>query len=484
MVLYAGQLGAQLRSYQTLGASQGQANRPSSNALTPDQQEIKLEADAKHFMIADHAGFLAAIAATEKQLATTHDSLVHTQSQCDALLSESGLREDIAHRLIAERHTVVTLRERELRLLSDLNGYRTQQGITHTAHYPSDRLLHLSWIFLCMAIETVVNAFFFENQNGLLGGAVVALAVSVVNLGLAGVLGYFFRYKNHKDATIAVLGWASLLVFFLETIYLNGVFSTFRYEYQLVADPTDIHQTTAAFKAALAKAVTVFHFSIPFNDILSFVLFFIGCLLSGYAFYKGYMFDDPYPGFGARDRRHKEAADNATAGEADVRNKIAVYLGQKKTEANDLRTSILAMGRQIAELDRAVTAAVTDLKAALDRIQAEFALVMGTYRRSNASVRSTPAPTYFAETADLKSAFAENESQRLRSRIAEAQVAFTTLRDSYLNRLADRGQDLSRDGAQILGPQLTDFFAEVLRIAQANIAAEAQTIDSLAVHRT
>ncbi len=125
-----------------------------------------------------------------------------------------------------------------------------------------------------------------------------------------------------------------------------------------------------------------------------------------------------------------------------------------------------------------------DLATVLDRIQAEFALVLGTYQRSNTSVRATPAPSYFASIVDLKVDFADTASKSVRSRIGELQGSFPNLRDQYVNRLTEKSQELSRESTQILGSQLNDFFRGVLGLAEAKIAAQAHTIDSLAVHKT
>lgn len=481
---YGGQIAAELNDYQTRGVQLGRQNLPSSNSPTVDENEIKLEADTKRYMLTEHSAFLSTISGMQKQCMTIEHALADTQSKCDSVLSDSGLSQEVAHHLASEQHVLIAHRAHELKLQADLNGFRREHGLDHQAHYPLDPLLHLSWIFLCIAIETVVNSFFFENQNGLLGGAVVALAISVVNLVLAGVLGYFFRFKNHKDSLAAILGWVCLLFFFVVTIYLNAVFSTFRYEYQLVADPSDVHQTTTAFKSALATAVTVFYLQVPFSDILSFVLFFIGCLLSGYAFYKGYTFDDAYPGYGPRDRRHKEAIQHATDAEHAVRENIRAVLDLKRNDTMSLKNTLLAHGTQAAQLERSLANARQNLNSLLERIQGEFALVLGTYRRSNTSVRATPAPSYFSAIANLRADFPDLSAEPIRVQVLELLSSFQRLRDRYLDRLTERIQELSRHSTEILGAQLNDFFKTIVTLAQAKIAAETQTLHSLAVDRT
>src|SRR6266849_4125979 len=147
---YNGQLAADLSKYQNLGMQQGRQNLPPSNAETPDQSEIKLEADAKQYMLAENSAFLSAINGIDKQCTTLEHSVANTQSQCDAVLSDTGLTEEIAHHLASEQHMLVAHRAHQLKLQADLNGFRGENRINHQAHYPPDSLLHLSWIMRLM----------------------------------------------------------------------------------------------------------------------------------------------------------------------------------------------------------------------------------------------------------------------------------------------------------------------------------------------
>lgn len=483
MAGYSGQIATNLEKFQALGQQQGRQNLPSTNAIANDSNEMKLESEAMRFVLDEHSAFIGKVNELDKQIVVTEQKFSELQINCETMLNDNSLALDIEQHLAQEKHSLVDLRASELKLLSDMRGFKVEHNLSSEAHYPKDNLLHLSWIFLCIAIETVINAFFFENQNGLLGGAVVALAISVVNLGSAGVLGYFFRYKNHHDVLAQSLGWLCVVFFFFITVYMNAVFSAFRYEYQLVADPSELRETANAFRTAISHAVTIFYFNIPFNDILSFVLFFIGCLLGGYAFYKGYTFDDPYPGYGARDRRHKLAAERVVAAELEIRERLRVILERKKGDIIALKNTLTGEGIKVAQMEAAINGFKNEILVVLQRIQNDFSAVLDIYRRSNTAVRSTPVPPYFESIVDLRVGYSNDAAGPVAEHLSRAKVSYEKLRNSNLDKLSSRIMESSRHSTQILGEQFNSFLGDVLNEAHKKIANEQQVLDELSVRR-
>lgn len=476
MSAYNGQIATGLENYQNLGVQQGRQNRPSSNAVSPDEAEVKLQAQARQYSLDEQGRFHLKANEASQRLSEVATTSVEVKAKCEALTSgNSTAPSETRHRLASEKHILVPLKEEELELQADLNGFKALHRITCLAHYPQDLLLHLSWIALCIAIETVVNAFFFENERGLLGGAVVAFAVSIVNIGLAGVLGYFFRYINHRFPAERILGWSCLGLFVLTTIFLNSVFSTFRSAYQLVSDPGDIRQTTAAFKEALANASTIFSLHIPFTDILSFVLFFVGCLLGIYAFYKGYTFDDPYPGHGARDRRYRAARMRYQEKLDGLREIVQALHGQRQIQLVSAKNTISELGSRISLLDGEIKHASSEYLSALQRVRNDYHLVLDTYRRTNTSVRTTPAPSYFSELPDPATGVADDRTNQLVHRLTELNNAFENIRTSYVERLTSRLQEETVVATEINGPLFNKYLDEIQKQAEADVANRRQS---------
>ena len=69
----------------------------------------------------------------------------------------------------------------------DLRHFRAMHGIQEQAVYPDSLLWHVGVIAVLALSETLVNAVFYENAQGLLGGFVVALSVSAAHAAEADV---------------------------------------------------------------------------------------------------------------------------------------------------------------------------------------------------------------------------------------------------------------------------------------------------------
>lgn len=477
MPSYHGQLASELENYQNLGIHQGRQNLPSTNSISPDESEIKLSNKALHYLLDEKKEFNLRANELSQRLAELDTKLIETQAKSEALLTGNITAKSEANgHLAPNKLKLAALKEEELALLADLNGFKALNRITWLAHYPQDYLHHLSWIFLCVALETLINAFFYENERGLLGGAVVALAISFVNIGLAGVLGYFFRYSNHIDLGAKVLGWFCLAVFFIETIFLNAVFSTFRTAFQQIADPGNVHETKIAFEQALSEAGTIFTLHIPFSDILSFTLFFVGCLLCLYALYKGYTFDDPYPGHGDRDQRYNAARSRYHAGEDELRKEVQILLEKRRLHLESARSLISEIGSQCAIIDGKIVGLANDFQANIQRIAGDYKLVIDSYRKSNAAVRATQSPTYFQEIINPAANITDNRSAGLLQLVAGLKQRYETLRSSCTDRLASRIQEETIQVAEILGTHFGKFSEEVRILAEERISSRRITI--------
>ena len=157
--------------------------------------------------------------------------------------------------LSKEEYTLIGNCSKELEARSALNRYRTINQIHDPAHYPKDQLLHLSFLILFVVIETVFNAAFYEGASGLIGGAVVALSVSVANMFIAAGLGWTYRYVNLPFTKDKATGYAGLIAFIVLAFVLNLIFATFRVQYELLQAELLQNNLASATPAMLINAL-------------------------------------------------------------------------------------------------------------------------------------------------------------------------------------------------------------------------------------
>ena len=198
----------------------------------------------------------------------------------------------------------------------DLVNFKRKNEIDRQrADYPESRYAHFFWIFVALAIEGGANAGFFPQNLGLLGGFVTAVGVSAVNVAVSFLIGFLFiRNLNHLQITRKLLGALGLL-FSLPLI-------------------TFLHLTVAHYREAVIRGQDVNVFGVvpqvwsdPFGiqDMESMMLVLIGGVVSIIAIYKGYTFDDRYPGFGAEYRKWN-----------DIMEEVSDHLEDTKHRAHDL----------------------------------------------------------------------------------------------------------------------------------------------------
>ncbi|WP_250476030.1 hypothetical protein [Caballeronia sp. GAFFF1] len=466
---YSGQLLSKQDHYAKKGLEQGGKSLPAASAQSLDGYETQLQAEAQRLAAGDHADFSKKQSGKRKSLGEVKDTLSQTSVECETLIADRPLSETVSHTREQQRPLLVKLREDQLMREAELKTYRALNKITEKASYPESVMLPVLWLVPFILLETGVNAFFYENAQGLLGGAVVALTVSLVNLLIAFGLGAGFRYKNLSMPGWRSFGWSALVFAVVVAVYFNAIFSAYRSEYQLIVDPSDLAETGAAFKRALSVAGLVFLGHLPSGDFMSFVLFFIGLLLSAFAFYKGYGCDDRYPGHSRRDRRFAEATRKYDEAMEIVRLKVVGEVQRRLTRMGAAKTQLLQSKARLDQIKNSVPVEVGGLKASLTQLQRDFALVLNTYRQKNVSVRPVKAPDYFAETPDLIAQYASEDGGELMSQVDEAERQLDLYKDMYLARLNDGMRDLENQGRVEQGAALTKFVADITLEAQNNI---------------
>ncbi|NDP47496.1 MAG: hypothetical protein GZ085_03725 [Sulfuriferula multivorans] len=183
----------------------------------------------------------------------------------------------------------------------DLNAFRgTHKGRPNIASYPDSNVLHFGIVFLCLVAEGIANAYFFsDNSLGLIGGFLEALLISLANVVASFMAGWLcLREINHKSTVRKALGLIGFMVIVVFLVFL--------------------HLASAQYREALQRSGDVeFFTSLAFNpstlqDMQSFLLMGIGAVISLFAMYKGYTFDDPYPGYGKVYRIWKDRNDKVS----------------------------------------------------------------------------------------------------------------------------------------------------------------------------
>ena len=302
-------------------------------------------------------------------------------------------------------------KENEARALKHLRWFQQKHGLHYrAAAYPESRVYHFAVVAALALVEWVSLATFYAEGSdfGLLGGVLIAMALSIVNISLAILSGSLLRYVNHRSPhrKWSALGAATFLYacFVLVTlaaahyrVATNDVAQsqpavpTASGEMPSARAPGDVDQWRAARLAWQRFASN----PLGFEDVFSWILVVLAVVFGIFASSKGYGLDDPYPGYGELDRDLKakravyEAAkaeycrvgdrlfDRALQEQAHLLSDVKANLEYYQQLLNKTADERRAFARDVAEMQDA------------------YNIVLKRYRETNAQVRVSPAPTYF-----------------------------------------------------------------------------------------
>lgn len=473
---YAGEIANRLQEFRTKGQKEAAKHRPPQDATSLDPHESELKAMGDRWMNTEQSIFDATLVEASRSATEASQKAIELQGTIDQIVGDDTATSAVEAELAGDRSALVRATEMRLRAEAELKYFKASNDIHEEASYPESWLWHLGVLFVLGLVEVVVNAFFYENSQGLLGGIVVALGIAVLNMGAAFVLGFGFRYVNLSAMDKKLMGWTCVVVFFFVAVLCNSLFASFRSEYQMVADPSEFLQVKEAFGRAWPEALLIFRGDPHFQDHWSFILFSLGILLSAGAFYKGYKADDKHPGYGEKDRKFKAAADAELAQQGTVRQKVEELLYHRKAAVqaaiHEPSTQLGMLARRIADL----THARQSLESQTQAIRREFLMVIEAYRQANAAVRAVPTPSYFAEKPELGAQPDESAATRVVENLEEVQARLKALGEEHRESLNDKLKELQANTTGILSNTLAAYLKEVQKDAEVNIARTTHTV--------
>jgi hypothetical protein len=463
---YEGQLRARAPQFRDLGHKEATKLRPPTNATHPDAHEVALRTDAEQLIATEQTLFDATVADCGRTALEASGKLIQLKSDIAAALADDTLDSQVSAELAAERGRLVELTASRIRAEVEWRGFRAINGIEELPNYPDSQIFHWSIILALVFVETVVNAFFYQNANGLLGGFIVATAVAAVNMGSAAGLGSLFRRKNLADPVQKYFGWFCLIIFIPLTIFCNALFSAFRSAYELVPDPSDGAMLAQAFRGAWSESVRIFVLDFHFGDFSSFILFMTGFTLSWLAFWKGYTSDDPYPGYSRRDRALRKAKEDEAAALALSKQKLETLLQSLRTRVQGLSqetaTQIKLLSMKLAALGSAEKA----MPASAAAIERDYHLLLETYRHANLAVRGTDAPVYFSDLPSVATRINSDEAVGTRAELEQVIADLEAVQGQHRDDLNSKLNDLQGRSSEILARTFESFRAGIEKDAE------------------
>lgn len=403
-----------------LGAERGKAELPPSegdeldeielriaNAIQAKREEAQEQATAEFMTLAER------LAATDVEGRAT-DIKIEVDSRIADFIAA------IAH----GENRLYVARRQVLEAEQGLADFKLRNGLTRPADYPESAWLSFGIIAAIVLTESVLNAIFLgeAQRYGILGGFAIAAMIAVANVTVGFAAGrWAWSRLFHRRWLVKLGGFAILCITVALLAAIN--LGTAHYRAALLG---------GNFRTAEYEAIaTLLAQPLGLGDLKSWLLLVVGSISAVIAAQKGYGWDDPYPGYGKRDRLYRRIVRAYEEVMLDVMDNIDEIKNEAVAEARALKNAIDKRRQDRARILASRKRLADNFAHHMRHLEGVFRELISAYRDANVKARSTPAPGRFAHhpsfdatsilvSEDLDSRKAESAYQRINETIETA----------------------------------------------------------------
>lgn len=276
--------------------------------------------------------------------------------------------------------------------------FRTRAGLERL---PYEGRRGIALFLIIGVIETGLNATLLMDVNpfGLLGAVTQMGLITAVNI-LVGALavGFALRCCNLVHRARRTAAWVVVVT----VVPVIGAFNL------LVGHFRDSMQAIAV-RAATDPAVDPFTLltndtwqrmtssPLGFDSFQSSLLVILGLLFFGIASWKGYQWDDPYPGYGRRRRQLNALEDVYLRTWNEARDAVGRVYRDHKARLEDTLHKLQIKNDKWKDLHEIGERLVREYPLHVRQYQYDLDYLIAVYRQENQRARTEPPPRFFSE---------------------------------------------------------------------------------------
>lgn len=281
-----------------------------------------------------------------------------------------------------------------------LDQFRQRHKIERAPRESSNRWTSFGLLFVMIAVESVFNGLFFAegSEFGLIGGIGTAIGISISNVAFAFILGWGVIRWIHYRNIFAKLG--GVVVATIGIISISA----------LHAFAAHLRDATAGVGEERAMSVAIQSLTnAPWqlSSLESFYLFGLGMLFAFLALWKGYTFDDPFPGYGAYWRQFNDARDTYIEEHAKLFDDLETIKEDTLENLDSGIKTLPGLPQQAQSIRAYRDATIAKFRAYESAVQTAANELLSRYRQRNQSARTTPAPHHFKQSWNMPETFLE-----------------------------------------------------------------------------
>ena len=367
------------------GATRGAAEQPLSTASDFDEVEREIIATIQAVAKEHHEAYRDMLRVNESRIVNQpfQASFQSLKDKTAKALSDFSRVAGIGSDLLFRNRRDVVDTEKELA------NFRAEHGIDRPPRTPISRWLGVSILTLMIVLEGAINGTFLAkgNELGLVGGISVALIIATFNVAWGWVSGRLVLPLTVRR------GLLYRLAGFLLTPAAVGGTAAFNLgvtHYRLaVATAQPELAATRALETLLANPLGI-------TDVESWMLFLAGCFFAFVAFFEGWRWDDPYPGYGRLTRHSEQIRDDYIEAKQEQMEELEEIRDHALAEIEKCARQLEKSKAEYRQALDSIKQLPVLLKQSLQHLESCANTLLERYRDANRQARSTPPPLHFS----------------------------------------------------------------------------------------
>lgn len=432
-----------IRQAKKFAAAEGKHGRPAPSSTSPDSHEISFLTEGESLILRANSKVTEFIKKTSPVVEETKSKLEDIEGEARKRMDLDALANKLHSIKNDNRTTLTNSHFKVIEIEGYLNSFKATHDVKNSPDYPDDVLHFLSWVFIALVFEGVLNAFFWKNESGLSGGFLVALGFAGVNIGFAMLIGMLVRYIHYNKSWALILSVCSLIFGVVGIILLNVWIATVRSMHHL-------------------NKITTPDLGSVLNDFSSVLLFFVGFFFALLAAYKGYYVFGSMPGYQKVTKDYEKVSQETHLKEKKLKEDIDSAISSEKNKI----TKIL---RDLTEVTKMLSRTRADIRSSRENFSASAAevfestkLIIKTYREINSKSRPSniPTPVYFNDEINLNYEIISTFHELENSAIEVSERSDQTLQNITVSLNEDLSA-LDAFKANELGPVVEKYIREI-----------------------
>lgn len=384
---------------EQVAREKGRRNSPATSSIFEDDFHGRLRQHHKK-LIGDRTSELnRRLEDLETQATNANQDVIFFDDADEEFKNQLSSRKDnVDPELKSLKSQVTDLRDQ-------VEKFKKSNSLKREANYPDSLIWHIFLLLGMIVIESMINGILFQTGAvyGYLGGVLIAVLISLVNVSLAFFIGAFAgkqAFSIHQSQK--AVGYLSFSIWGIVTVGFNLAVGHVRFLYEQGF-------TDKAFNVGFENFLAS-----PFGltDFYSWILVIVGIFFAILALFDGLNIDDAYPGYGKITRKLKKSEDDYY-GEISDLEEDANELYKRYKNKGDVSVENLIQKEILLRSDHDfITARISDEYPRYCDYYAEmFKRLIGYYRNTNLEEREDEGPAYFKDPIELERDIESREEQ-------------------------------------------------------------------------